>query len=119
VRRSPLLAKPPADRSGEPGYRAWHAPVYGCCEVCAAGPGRLERHHVIHAQHVRAIDPAREWDLANSLLLFTHCRCHRDHTSAAARLPASKIPAEALEFAVELLGQERTEDYIARYYASG
>ena len=117
MRRSTLRALPPVDRTGEPGYRAWHAPVYGRCAVCGAGPMRLERHHVIAEQHVRAAhgDP---WDLRDSWLLGAHCRCHSRHTTAAQRLPASGIPAPAIEFAIELLGAEPADLYFDRYYAA-
>lgn len=116
MRRTPLLAKPPTDHSSEPGYKAWHAAVYGNCAVCDH-PGRLERHHVLHEQHV--VDPARVWDLANSLLLGVHCRCHSRHTTAAERLPASAITAQNLAFMVELLGEDRAADYVVRYYRVG
>ena len=116
MRRVPLRLVAPVDRSGEPGYRAWHAPVFGHCSVCGEGPGRLERHHVVHEQHVRA-EGGAPWDLRNSWLLGTHCPCHSRHTSAAQRLPASKLPAEAIEFAIELLGAGPADLYFDRYYA--
>jgi hypothetical protein len=119
VRRTPLKAVPPVDRSGEPGYRAWKAPVFGCCALCGGGSQRLERHHCMSEQHVRAIDPAKVWDIRNSLVLGMHCsaRCHSRHTTAAARLPASLIPAPAIEFMIELVGAERADLYIDRYYS--
>lgn len=115
MRRSELLAKPPADLSSEPGYREWKKPTFGACSVCGA-TGRLERHHVIALQHCRMLG-APLFDLRDSMLLGAHCRCHRDQTSAAARIPLSKVPPEAREFAVELLGEPAAEEYLARFYA--
>lgn len=66
-------------------------------------------------QHVRAAggDP---WCLRNSLCLGMHCRCHREHHSAARKLPVSLIDASALAFMVELLGEDGAECYLERYY---
>ena len=113
MRRVPMRTAPPVDRTHEPGYKAWHAPVFGRCAVCDH-PGRLERHHILHEQHVP--DEARVWDLANSLLLGVHCRCHSRHTNAAERLPASAITPGNLAFMVELLGEDQAADYVVRYY---
>lgn len=116
MKRSPLLPKPAPDRSGEPGYRQWKAPVTGPCQVCGT-VGRLVRHHVILEQHVRALggDP---YDLRNSLLIGAGyvCRCHREHHGACRRIPRCRLSAAAVEFAVELLGPEGGEDYLERYY---
>lgn len=117
MRRSPLRARPPVDRSDEAGYRAWHTPVWGPCAVCEKR-GLLLRHHVILEQHVR-IEGGDPWALANSLALgYFACSCHRRHHSACARLPISCVPAAAIAFAVQLLGAERAEDYLKRYYAA-
>lgn len=117
MKRSPLVIKPPVDRSGEPGYRAWHQRQFGRCRCCGK-PGLLVRHHCVLEQHIRAIggDP---WDLRNGLLLGAgySCRCHRDHHAACRRLPASKLPPEAIEFAIELLGAEQADAYIETYYS--
>lgn len=115
MRRAPLKLVAPPDRSAEPGYRAWKTPAWGAC-ACCSEKGRLERHHVISEQHVRAVS-GNPWDLANSLLLGVHCRCHREHTSAARRLPCSIIPAQAIEFATRLLGAGPADLYFDRYYA--
>lgn len=115
MRRPPLQVRPPVDHSGEPGYRAWHAPIFGCCAVCSQ-PGRLVRHHVVTERHVREAggDP---FDMRNSLALGMHCRCHRDHHGAARRLPLAKLPGDAVDFCTELYG-EGAGDYLARYYAA-
>jgi hypothetical protein len=115
VKRSPLVPRPGPDRRGEPGYRAWHTPVYGCCSACGAR-GLLLRHHVITEAHVRAAggDP---WDLDNAMALgYYACTCHRDHHHAIRRIPRAKVPDAAVMFAAELLGSERAEDYLARHY---
>lgn len=115
MRRVPLEPKPPPDRTSEPGYREWHQPLFGRCECCGR-PGRLLRHHVILEQHVRALD-GDPWDLRNAIKLGVHCRCHAQHHLAAARLPCSKVPAPAIEFASELLGPGPADLYFDRYYA--
>jgi hypothetical protein len=116
VKRSPLRARPPADRRSEPGYVAWHAPVYGECAVCGKRD-RLVRHHVVLQQHVRALG-ADPWDLRNSILIGSGfaCSCHRSHHVACRRLPLDKVPDAAIVFAVLLLGEERAQDYLGRYY---
>jgi hypothetical protein len=115
LRRTELRLVPPVDRRGEPGYRAWHSTVFGNCAVCGIGTQRLERHHVVAEQHLRAIGVPC-WDLRDSLLVGAHCRCHRNHTTAASRIPASKLTPESIEFAIEVLGAEVAELYLERYY---
>ena len=78
---------------------------------------RLERHHVIAEQRVRR-EGGDPWDLRNSWLLGAYCKCHSRQTTAAERLPAAKIPPDAVEFGIELLGQERWELEVERYYRS-
>lgn len=40
-----------------------------------------------------------------------------DHHHAVRRLPVSKVPPAAVEFAVELLGTNAAQLYLHRYYA--
>jgi hypothetical protein len=109
-----LVPRPPADHSSEPGYREWHAPLYGRCAICAR-PGPLERHHVVTEAHVR-IAGGDPWALSNSLELGRYCACHRSHHQATRRLALAKVPDAAVRFAVALLGEERAEDYLKRHY---
>ncbi len=117
MRRTPLIPRPPADHSHEPGYREWHAAISGRCEVCGMR-GPLERHHVVAEQVVRR-EHGAVWDLSNSLELGRYCACHRRHTNAVSRLPRSAVPPSAERFAVELLGEDRAADYLSRYYSGG
>ncbi|HWF25203.1 MAG TPA: hypothetical protein VG275_07140 [Solirubrobacteraceae bacterium] len=113
MKRTPLIARP-VDRSGEPGRAAWKSPVVGNCAACGRR-GLLLRHHVVSEAHVRRVggDP---WDLRNAMGLgYYACRCHRDHHHAVRRLSRSALPAAALEFAAEVLG-EAAEGYLERYY---
>lgn len=114
-----MRERPPADHRAEPGYRQWHAPVYGPCAVCGLR-GRLVRHHVITEQLVRR-EGGAPWELANCILLGygDRCGCHRLHHRALAKLPLSLVPAAAIAFAVELLGAGPAEAYLHRYYAAG
>ena len=113
-----MRVKAPVDRRSEPGYAAWHQPSFGPCAACGI-PDRLIGHHVILAQHVRALDPGLVWALANRLQLGSgaRCGCHSRHHAAVARLPLSIIPDAALAFASDLLGEAGAADYLARHYA--
>ena len=117
LRRTTMRPAPPVDRRSEPGYSEWKKPVYGRCANCGED-GHLIRHHVVRESDVRAIDETKAWCLSNSLLLGMWCKCHSAHHSAASRLPRSIIPAEAVQFAIELLGQDGWELYAARHYRS-
>jgi ribosomal protein S14 len=89
----------------------------GRCEVCGRW-GPVTRHHVIHRQHVRA-KHGDEWDPRNSMIVgdrYGRCACHVRHHAAAQRIPLQKVPAAALEFAVELLGVGGAAAYWTRYY---
>ena len=114
MRRVPPKPTPRVDHRGEPGWRDWHQPIWGNCAVCSQ-PGRLERHHVVLEQHVRAAggDP---WDTRNALELGRYCRCHRDHHQAARRISLKHVPDQAVAFASELLG-EGAGAYLSRYYS--
>ncbi len=117
MRRSGLRPRPPLDHRSEPGYAAWHAPIFGVCSVCGQR-GPLERHHVVGEQVVRR-ERGDPYDLRNSLELGRYCACHRRHTSAVARLPVSVLRSEHLAFMVELLGEDRAALYVVRYYRVG
>lgn len=115
MRRTELRAVPPPDRTSEPGYREWHAPVYGRCAVCGER-GRLVRHHVVMAQHCQA-EGADPWDLRNSMGLGMHCRCHRAHHAAAERIRVACLPDAAIDFCVDVFGPGAGA-YLSRYYSA-
>lgn len=118
VKRSPLRLVPPVDRSGEPGYREWHTPIQGECAACGKR-GLLLRHHAITENHVRR-EGGDPWDLRNAIGLgYFACSCHREHHQATRRLPISVLGAEAIEFAIELLGAGRADAELERYYSPG
>lgn len=119
MRRSPLrdrTAERQAVKLNEPGRAEWKRAHWGPCAACG-GVGPLVRHHVVYEQHVRAIDPSRAWDLDNALSLGQFCRCHARQHAGSHRLAASILPAAAVEFAVEMLGDGPAALYVARYYA--
>lgn len=102
------------DRAGE---RRWRAALTGRCAMCRAPGGgrfRLVLHHVCYRQHLRAIG-GDEYDPRNALTLCSEC--HSQHHSRVATLPLDVIPRQAIGFLVDLLGQERAELYLNRYYA--
>lgn len=78
-------------------------------------PGLLLRHHVVTEAHVRLAggDP---WDLRNALAVGAHCRCHSRHHQAAARIARATLPSQAVQFAVDLLGEAGAELYLSRFY---
>jgi hypothetical protein len=113
MRRTPLRAAPAVDRSREPGYREWHTPAWGRCQACGA-PGLLVRHHVILAQHLRALG-ADPWDMRNALQLGAYCDCHRRHHDAARRLSVRCVPDAAIVLVSECYGAGAGA-YLSRYY---
>lgn len=124
LKRTPLRSVPSGTRFDEPGWREWKVPISGACAVCGKR-GLLLRHHVIFEQHVRVEASAEQiahgivWDQRNALGLgYYVCSCHRRHTSAVDRIPASKVRVENIEFAIELLGEARADAYIDRYYSA-
>lgn len=88
------------------------------CEVCGKR-GPVTRHHVVYQQHVRNYK-GDEWDPANSMLVgakFGRCTCHaRHHAGGEGRIPMSKVPESARQFAINLLGAAAAHYYFRRYY---
>lgn len=119
MKRTPLRSKPRTDHSSEPGYDTFKRWVWGECAGCGKRMLCL-RHHVLTERLVRR-EGGDPWDLRNSVLIGAgyDCACHKAHHHATRRLPRSKVPAEAVEFAIELLGEARAADYLARHYATG
>lgn len=117
MKRSPLRDTPRVDHSSEPGYSEWKRPVFGRCGVCGVA-GLNFRHHVVTESHLRA-EGRDPWDLRNALAIGDgrKCSCHRDHHSACARIPVSKVPDQAIRFVVEVYGPGAGA-YLSRYYAA-
>lgn len=79
--------------------------------ICGARP--IDPHHVCYQQHLRAGGHPL-WDPRDGMPL---CRsCHDSHHNGSRRIPCSRLPDEALEFAFEILGAYAS-DYLARRYA--
>jgi hypothetical protein len=119
MKRTPLARASVTRREhlAEPGRESFTAPRFGRCSICNK-PGLLRRHHVVLEQHCRA-EGADPWDVRNSLWIGDGrtCHCHRKHHDAVARIPVSKIPDEAIGFAVELYGSGAGA-YLSRYYGA-
>lgn len=113
--RGRLDRKPPTPPNRD-GAQRWYAALRGI-RGCASCGGRigLVLHHVVYRQHVRARG-GDEWDPRNALALCDPC--HAAHHRRGRVLPVSLLPAAALIFASELLG-EAAENYLARYYEAG
>ena len=113
----------------EPGEAAWKRKRYGRCAVCGTY-GRVIRHHLLIEQEIRREATAEQlaagaaWDPRNALAvgapmpLGGRCTCHADHHSAKRRIPYARIPAEAKEFAVEILGHAKAYAWYQRYYST-
>jgi hypothetical protein len=74
---------------------------------------------VVYLSHLKAegLTGSVLYDLRDALDLSMWCRCHSRQHSGAQRLAASILPAAAVEFGVEILGEGRWALYVARYYA--
>jgi 5-methylcytosine-specific restriction endonuclease McrA len=97
------------------GEQAWKRPRWGSCQVCGK-KGWLVRHHVVYRQVVER-EGGDPWDLDNSMFLGRDCRCHGRQHSKHTRLPLEAVPPDAVQFARELLGDDRAREYLARQYA--
>ena len=106
--RSVALHNPPPRRSELPGARGWTQRVftlYGrACVVCGAKAGQA--HHVtgkaviLAARHLSAAErEALAFDARNGAPVCV--QCHMDHESAAKRIPFDRLPAGAVEWAIE------------------
>lgn len=113
--RSRLLAtrlKPLSDAATE-----FKRPHWGHCQVCGEH-GPVRRHHVIREQHVRA-EGGDIYDTRNSMWVGVEgltCDCHEKHHNASRRIPARLIPAQALSFAIALMGVDQAHAYFEREY---
>lgn len=117
ARVTPLRSKPKKRLSKTEAEYLWKQPVAGPCQCgCDRFSLRLQRHHVVYEQHVRA-DHGNVWALENSMLLHEHC--HAKHHNAVRRIPLESVPDAALQFAIDLMmGEDRAILYFARYYGS-
>lgn len=101
----------------EPGRVGWKTVRSGpCCGCGRRGP--LVNHHVVYEQHVRR-ENGDPWDPRNAMPLGRYCPCHGKHHAPNGRtpLPLSKVPAAAVAFARELLG-DRADTYLHQHYSN-
>lgn len=81
---------------------------------------RWEPHHVIYQQHIRLFSKhfAVVWDKRNALrLCIPDCHYNRQHNKREP-VPVSVLPFSVIEFSVELMGRDRTLNYLHTYYAA-
>ena len=123
VKRSPLARKSPIRRSVrvtprlDPAQRAWKQPRYGQCENCGlADPWPLHGHHVI-ARQVLARHGLPQWNAANRMNLCSRCHFEHEYGMENRRIPISRVPVRAVEWAVETLGEDVAVLYLDRHYA--
>jgi 5-methylcytosine-specific restriction endonuclease McrA len=70
-------------------------------------------HHVVTQQHIRRAG-GDVWDPRNAMRVCASC--HDAHHNRSRPISGLKVPVEAAEFAIELLGRDRAEAYFERYY---
>jgi len=106
--RTAALASPPARRRELPGERGWTQRVFELhgdrCVVC--GRKAVHAHHVtgkdviLRATHLSV--PEREALAFDERQGCPVCfQCHMDHEAAAHRIPFDRLPAGAVEWALE------------------
>lgn len=91
--------------------QAWYEVRNDACALCPTTHG-ITPHHVVYRQHVRRAG-GDEWDPRNALPLCEGC--HARHHQRVRVIVVGELPASAVEFANELLG-EAAGGYFARYY---
>ncbi len=102
------LHNPPPRRSELPGARGWTQRVFTLhgrvCVVC--GAKAVQAHHVtgkaviLAARHLSAADrEVLAYDARNGCPVCV--QCHMDHEAAAHRIPFDRLPAGAVEWALE------------------
>lgn len=77
----------------------------------------MRRHHVCYRQTVKR-EGGDQWDLRNALVVGVEmtCDCHSRQHTGSQRIPLPLVSNEAVEFAVELLGQFPAALYFASHY---
>lgn len=103
-----------SDSAANSGREVWKTPRKGFCAVCGRY-GWLVRHHVLYQQHVRR-EGGDVWALSNAMDLGRDCNCHAAHHSGFKRIPVDVIPSAAMDFMVRLLGDDRAQLFVERYY---
>lgn len=99
------------NRAGE---KRWRSVLAARCVVPGCpSEGKLVLHHVVYEQHVRR-EHGDVWDPGNALTLCPSC--HSSHHRRGRVLPISVLRIENVKFAAELLGGDRAQDYLCRYY---
>lgn len=116
-RRNPAYKK--GDRVG---WHEWIATREDLCAVCGRSrtgvgkknSGRLEIHHAIYDQHIRAAGGNR-YDTRAGMTVCA--RCHKRHHLRSVVIPLVVVPDAVFGFASELFGAEGAYEYLRRYYA--
>lgn len=123
-------AKPERRGKGNPNYRngsrtggrdqeaqaRWRSAAQRKCQHpgCTGHRGRLALHHIVYRQHI-VLDGGDLWDPRNAMTLCTGC--HTSHHNRGNVIPLAAVPSAAVEFATELMGADRADEYLRRRYA--
>lgn len=89
--------------------RKWRAPE-------CAHHARGHAHHVLYEQHAK-LEGANAHDARNAMHICSGCHYAHHHRTDGHIIPATDIPPAALEYLIEVLGEDRADAYLARYYA--
>lgn len=111
-RRAKEGAANPNFKGDEANKIRWRSQAAAACVVCG-GDDRLQLHHVVYEQKVRAVD-GDPWDPRDSLTTCTHCHTGHHH-GLRSRIPLTLLRTENLDFAFELLDAAAYE-YLRRHY---
>lgn len=82
--------------------------------MCGTFTLHLHGHHVLDLQIVRR-EGGDPWSARNRLDICESC--HANQHAASRKIPLGLVPAEAVAFAVALLGEHRAAAFFARRYA--
>lgn len=84
-----------------------------CCAKCGKTGSDFEAHHVVERQYLR-INGLPQFDAWNALRLCHDC--HRKHTIRSERLPMALLTDENFRYAVHILGPDRADLQLHRWY---
>lgn len=83
---------------------------------CPHPSRKFHAHHVVYKQHVKQYDESKIWDPRNSLrLCITPCHFTSQHQKKAP-VAVTALRTENIEFMIELMGRDRTLNYLHTYY---
>lgn len=120
MRRTPLarrtpLTNHPRPRKRTPAEVAWKTPRWGRCQNCGMIDDRpLHGHHVIPRRYLAGA--SFEFDPRNRMDLCERCHLNHEYGQKNRKIHRDQLPAAAIEFAYDVLGPDRAERELHRFY---